>query len=135
VITTIGVILAAAFTYGGVRYTQRQSRAAARATADLDRTKVDAAAYESAKTTWERHVDDLQEQVTDLRAQVVELRAETERERRTARELRARVDELEHDGRVDRARIRELTDYARDLLRILGEHEISYPSPPGALSQ
>lgn len=118
-----GVIIAGAMTLAGVRFTQRQARAAADATAALDRAKVDAAAYESARTTWDEHVDSLREQVADLRE-------ESERLRGLSRDLRSRVDDLETAGRADRARFRELVDYARVLLRIMGEYEIAYPPPP-----
>lgn len=123
VITATGVVLAAVITLAGVRFTQRQARAAAEATAALDRAKVDAAAYESARTTWDEHVDSLRQQVADLRE-------ESERLRVLARDLRGRVDDLEASGRADRARMRELVEYAKGLLRILAEHEISYPQPP-----
>jgi len=127
-ITAGGVVLAALFTLMGVRFTQRATRAAAERTAALERTKVDAQAYESARQTWDEHVDSLREQLADLRE-------DAERQRRTAQELRARVDELEDGRERDRARIRELTSYARQLLRILADHEIPYPPPPPGLEQ
>jgi predicted RNase H-like nuclease (RuvC/YqgF family) len=128
IITAAGVILAGISTLLGVRFTQRQARRAQEATAALERDKVDASAYESARSTWEGHV-------ASLRAQVAELREEAEVSRRVGRELRDRVDELETSRSSDRARIRELTDYARDLLRILAEHEITYPAPPPGLAE
>lgn len=121
-----GVILAAVFSLAGVRFTQRATRAAAERTAALERTKVDAQAYENARQTWDEHVDSLREQLADLRE-------EAEQQRRAARDLRSRVDELEEGRDRDRARIRELTAYARELLRILGEHGIAYPPPPPGL--
>lgn len=127
VISGAGVVLAAIFTYAGVRFTQRQSRAAAQATAALERDKVDADAYEAARETWT-------ETVAELRRQVAELREEAETIRRGGRELRTRVDELESTRAADRQKIRDLTDYARTLLRILSENEITYPEPPPALN-
>lgn len=127
-ISAAGVILAAVFTLAGVRYTQQQSRAAAERTAALERTKVDAQAYESARGTWEKHIE-------SLRKQLDELSADAERQRQTARELRQRVDELESGQDRDHARIRELTAYARELLRILSDHGIAYPPPPAGLEE
>jgi predicted RNase H-like nuclease (RuvC/YqgF family) len=126
IVSAVAAVIAGAFSYAGVRFTQRSARAAAEATADLERRAVDAAAFERARATWEAHVEDLTEQVGDLRAEAEGLRTE-------ARDLRARVDEFERGRDLDRARIRELTAYARDLLRILAEHEITYPPPPEGL--
>jgi uncharacterized coiled-coil DUF342 family protein len=126
-ISGAGVVLAALFTYAGVRFTQRQSRAAAATTAALERDKVDADAYEAARETWA-------ENAAELRRQVGELRDEATAVRRDGRELRGRVDELESTRAADRAKIRDLTDYARTLLRILSENEITYPEPPPALN-
>jgi predicted RNase H-like nuclease (RuvC/YqgF family) len=126
IISTAGVVLAGIFTLLGVRFTQRQSRAAAAATAALDRDKVDANAYEAARETWT-------ETVAELRRQVAELRDEAEAVRRGGRELRARVDELESTRAADRQTIREFRDYARALLAILVAHELPYPPPPPGL--
>lgn len=128
IISAAGVVLAGISTLLGVRFTQRQARRAQDATAALERDKVDATSYESARATWEEHV-------TSLRAQVAELREEARLSRRVGRELRNRVDELETSRSADRRRIRELTDYARGLLRILAEHEIASPPPPAGLTE
>jgi len=126
IVTTIGVVLAAVFTYAGVRFTQRSARAAQDRTDELDKSKVDAAAYESARRTWDEHVD-------SLRAQVNDLRDESERLRVVTRELRDRVDELENGRAADRARIRELTAWCRAVVEILDAHEINYPSLPAGV--
>lgn len=126
IITTAGVIAAGLFTLLGVRFTQSQARRAAEATAALDRAKVDAGAYDRARTTWDEHVESLREQVADLRE-------EAESARAALREARGRIDALEQGHDADRHRIRELTAYARDLLRIMAEHDISYPPPPVGL--
>lgn len=128
IISASGVVLAAVFTLLGVRYTQRQTRAAADRTAALERTRVDAQAFENAKATW-------RENVADLRERVDELAVENERQRETIRNLRVRVDELESGQDRDRKHIRDLTAYARELLRILGEHGIAYPAPPPGLEE
>lgn len=119
IITAVGAVLAALFAYAGIRYTQGAAARAARATKHLEETKVDAAAYESARETWNEHVE-------SLRKQVVELRKESA-------DLLTRVDEMERGRLRDRDRIHELTDYARQLLRILAQHEIPYPPPPVGL--
>lgn len=126
IISTVGVVLAAVVTFAGVRYTQRSSRAAAEATARLEAKKVDAAAYEAARDTWEQERLWLREQVTDLRGRVDEL------EHGRAQD-RARIRELEEREARDRALIAELAGYARALLRILAEHHIPYPPPPPGL--
>lgn len=118
-ITAGGVVLAALFTFLGIRFTQRAATRAAQATERLEETKVDAAAYESARDTWAEHVESLREQVVELRSQ--------------CGELRDRVDELQSGRARDQDRIHELTDYARQLLRILAQHEIPYPPPPAGL--
>jgi predicted RNase H-like nuclease (RuvC/YqgF family) len=125
-ITAAGLVVSAVMVYLGVRFTQRSARAAAAATANLDRAKVDSTAYENARETWA-------ESVTELRRQVAELREDRDTNARTVRELRGRVEELETGQSVDRRQIRELADYARRLLRILAEHDLTYPAPPPAL--
>jgi len=127
-ISASGVVFAAVLTLLGVRYTQRQTRAAARRTEALERTRVDAQAFENAKATW-------RENVADLRDRVDELAVENDRQRATIRELRDRVDELESGQDRDRKHIRDLTAYARALLRILGENGIAYPDPPPGLEE
>ncbi len=137
IISAAAVAITGAFTYAGVRFTQRQARLAAERTAEferaaaeraeaLERRSVDAQAFERARATWDAHVEDLTEQVDALRT-------EAERLREEARQLRQRLDDLEVGRAADRVRIRELTAYARDLLRILAHHEITYPPPPEGL--
>jgi septal ring factor EnvC (AmiA/AmiB activator) len=128
IISASGVVLTAVFTLLGVRYTQRSTRAAARRTEALERTRVDAQAFENAKATW-------RENVADLRDRVDELAVENERQRDTIRGLRIRIEELETGQDRDRAHIRDLTAYARALLRILGENGIAYPDPPPGLEE
>lgn len=111
-ISSAGVVLAGLITLVGVRYTHRQARTAAEATARLERSKVDAEAYQRARETWTEHVRHLREQVA---------------------ELRARVDELEDDRTRDRARLREWVDHARSLRRLLDEHEIAHPPAPAGV--
>jgi TolA-binding protein len=126
IVGAAGIVFAGILTLLGVRFTQRQAREAAAATARLERTKVDAAAYDRARATWDEHVDSLREQVADLRE-------EAESARLALRDARIRIDGLEEGRDADRARIRQLTGYARDLLRIMADHEITYPAPPVGL--
>lgn len=127
IISAASVVLAGLFTLLGVRFTQRSARDAARATASLERDKLNSSAYESARHTWEDNVESLRKQVADLSE-------EAERSRRIGRELRDRVDELESGRDADRARIRELTNWATAVLRIMATHEIPYPPPPAGLT-
>lgn len=125
-VSGVALVVSALVTLLGVRYTQRQARAAADATARLEANKVDARAYESARETWAEHVVHLREQVAELRGRIDELEQGRVRDRTRIREL--------EEGRIrDEARIGDLTRYARILLRILGEHHIAYPPPPPGL--
>jgi chromosome segregation ATPase len=139
VITAAGLVIGGWLGYLGVRFTQRQ---AAEVAEDHDRREQEkehnaayAAAYGSARETWDEHVDSLREQVADLREEMQRLASEAATLRENARELRARVDELETGRDLDRTRIRELTTWARDVLRILAEHGIAYPPPPPGLER
>lgn len=106
----LGVVLSGLISYMAVRYTQRQAKAAQDASERLERVKVDAEAYEAAKATWNEHVAALRGQVAELRARVAELEAE--------------------QHRCDQ-RVLDLTRYSRTLMRLLAEHDIAHPAPPG----
>jgi hypothetical protein len=105
-----GVVLSGLISFLAVRYTQRSAQRATAASERLERVKVDAEAYESAKATWNEHVAVLRGQVAELRVRVVELEAD-----------QARCDQ----------RVLDLTRYSRSLMRLLTENDIAHPSPPG----
>jgi hypothetical protein len=105
----LAVVLSALVSLAGVIYTQRATRRAAEDTAALEMRKVDASAYQAARTTWADHVESLRGQVAELRARVLEL--ETAEQRCEQRNI-------------------ELTRYSRTLIRVLVANGIEHPAPP-----
>lgn len=117
-----GSVVTAWLVWRGVRFTQAQAARASTQTAQIERVKVDAAAYESARETWE-------DMVAGLRAQVDWLT-------QGQAALRGRVDELEFARKEDQRRINVLTEWARVLLRWLRDNQITgHPEPPEELSR
>lgn len=127
VIAAGGTVVGAILSYLAVRFTQRSATAAAEASNRLERTKVDAAAYDSAKETWQEHVSSLKERVAELVVRVEQL--ETQRQRDAER-----IRELQLEQERDRGLIRELSTWARLVLPLLDDRGITYPPPPAGLA-
>lgn len=123
VLTTIlsasGGVIGAILTFLGARYTQR-SAAKAQATAqEIERQKVDAQAYSEARKIWDQVIEDLHSQVAFQRKQLDD--------------FRNRLEDVEQKRAGDRKAIHELSEYIRDLLALLKEHNIAPPVPPVGL--
>lgn len=111
-----GVGLTALGSWAGVVFTNRVSAKAQRRAAEIEQSKVDAAAYNSAKEIWGALIDDLSKQVAEQRCDV--------------RSLRDRVEELERGRAKDHDLIRRLMAYARQLIDMLIGAGITPPEPP-----
>lgn len=114
IIAAAAVVVSAAISAWAARYAARRSNR-------IEASKVDAAAYESARQTWQEHVDSLREQVAELKGRVEELS-------RAQAEDKLRISQLS-------ARIEAWSAYTRQLVRLLREHAIEYPPPPASLDE
>jgi hypothetical protein len=119
VLSASGGIIAAVIGYFGIRLTQRQAVKAQQATIEIEKDKVDVQAYAEARTTWESLIKDLRKQVDD--------------QRKESDRFRTRLEDLEQKRRGDRVAIHVLTEYARQLLWVLREHNIQPPPTPEGL--
>lgn len=104
--TVVASVVSALCVLAGVLYTQRQLRKAAERTADVEERKVDAEAYDRARTYDREVVKGLREDLQRAREEIAALRRTLEGERREheretrehereTRELRMHVDRLE----------------------------------------
>lgn len=131
-----GVIVTAFLGFLGIQYTARSSRnaqeQATKRAAELERTKVDAQAYQRARENYDSALSVMQGQIEALKSG-----REYDRQEHTRQigELRDRVRELDEARRADRATIVTLAAYARVLLSLLRDNSIAYPPPPPDLSQ
>lgn len=131
----VGVIITAFLGYLGLRFTAQSSRKAQQQTeertAALERSKVDAQAYERARENYDSALKTMQSQIDALKTG---RQYDREEHSRQINELRERLRELEDARRVDRATIATLAAYARVLLGILRDNKLAYPPPPDHLT-
>jgi uncharacterized protein HemX len=130
ILSSLGVVAAAIIGWLGVKHTQRQAAKAQQVTTEIERSKIDAAAYAEARKIWDSLIDDLREQVAIQRTEIADLRREHNSELRS---LRERLGDLEQKRAGDRRALHLLTVYARELLRLLKENGIVSPAPPEGL--
>lgn len=109
------------------RFTTRSTRAAQLQTAAIERTKVDALAYERARQSYDAALATQNRRLADLQQ---ELNEDREEYRTGVAECKQRIRELEDARRADQVRIRNLVAYMRVLIGLLRQHEIAYPLPP-----
>jgi Tfp pilus assembly protein PilN len=119
ILSLIGGVLTSVIGYFGVRLTQRQATKAQRATIALEQSKIDAQAYTEARMTWDALIKDLRNQVKD--------------QRRDLADLNNRLEDLEQKRSGDRRAIHVLTEYARQLLKVINAADLKPPSPPEGL--
>lgn len=119
-ITLGGVLLTVLGGYFGVRFTAKVSDKAQKSTTEIERSKVDAAAYSSARDIWGSLIDDLRDQIAGQRDEL--------------RLLRQRIDCLEQNRHSDRQEIRERDDYIAVLRRLLRKAAIEHPDPPAGFA-
>ena len=130
ILSTLGTVIAALIGWFGVRHTQRQASKAQQVTIEIERSKIDAAAYAEARKIWDSLIDDLRSQVANQRAEIADLRKASNEEMRA---LRADLSDLARKRAGDRQAIHLLTVYARDLLKALDTNGVTPPSPPVGL--
>lgn len=115
----VGGLVSAILMFLGTRYTQRSASKAQTSAQEIERQKVDAQAYSEARKIWDSVIEDLHSQVTYQRAQLDE--------------FRTRLEDVEKKRAGDRQAIHVLTEYIRDLLALLKEHNLTPPVPPEGL--
>lgn len=115
-----GVLLTVAGTYAGVRYTTGTATKAQAQAAVTERERVDATAYNTAREIYGDVIEKLGRQVEKLERQ--------------AEKQDQRIEHLERDRINDRAMIQRLSDYARELSRLLRGAGIAHPAAPEGFS-
>lgn len=127
ILSALGGILAALLTFWGVKISQKQSAKAQEVTQEIEKSKVDAAAFGQAQLIWDSIIKDLRETTSDQRREISDLRREFEAQR-------ARLEDLERKRASDRKAIHLLTEYVRDLLELIRDNDLTPPPPPPGLS-
>lgn len=112
------------------RFTTRSARKAQQQSSDIERTKVDAQAYERARENYDAALTTQGRRIVDLQKELADDRAESRSE---IADCRARIRELDLARRSDRERIRALAAYLRTLIAILRQHDITFPTPPAEM--
>jgi septal ring factor EnvC (AmiA/AmiB activator) len=133
-LSTLGAIVTALCTYLGVRLNARNAKQAQTKTSEIERTKIDAAAYDSAREIWDAVINDLREQVADQRKELSELRVSISKYHNEIGKLRDRLEDLETKRAGDRRAIHTITTYALQLLRLLKDNGIAPPPAPDGLA-
>ena len=130
IIAVVGAVVSGGFVYLGVRYTQRQVRAAADRAAQLDGERVDLERIESLSTEVKDLRTQMKEDRADHHAEIAQLRNEhaAQMDRMTRR-----IEDLESKRVGDRTAIHALTVYVRALLTLLHQHDITPPQAPEGL--
>lgn len=126
ILSALGGILAAVLTFWGVRLSQKQSAKAQQVTQEIERSKIDAAAFGQAQVIWDSIIKDLRDTSTDQRHEISDLRREQDAHR-------ARIEDLEKKRAGDRRSIHLLTEYIRDLLKVIEDNGLTPPKPPVGL--
>jgi septal ring factor EnvC (AmiA/AmiB activator) len=133
-LSTLGAIVTALCAYLGVRVNARNAKQAQAKAAEIERTKIDAAAYDSAREIWDAVIGDLRDQVADQRKELAALRASVSKYHVEMNKLRDRLEDLETKRAGDRRAIHTITEYARALLRLLKDNGIAPPPAPDGLT-
>lgn len=126
ILSAAGGILAAILTFWGVKISQKQAARAQQVTHEIEKSKVDAAAFGQAQLIWDSIIRDLRETTSDQRREISDLRREFEAQR-------ARLEDLEKKRAGDRKAIHLLTEYVRDLLELIRDNDLTPPAPPPGL--
>lgn len=112
------------------RFTSRSARAAQKQAAEIERTKVDALAYQRARESYDAALKAQELRIQQLQSEMAEDRGEYRAE---IADCKSRIRELEDARRMDQLRIRTLVEYMRTLIQILRSHQIDYPLPPAEM--
>ncbi len=128
-----GGILGAVLTLVGVRLSQRQSNKQLQVTADIERDKVNAAAYTEGRQVWAEMVKDLQVERTAQKNQISDLQVKVEAQDAESHRWRQRLEDMEQKRSGDRYAIHLISTYARRLLRTIEDGGLVPPQPPEGL--
>lgn len=130
VLSLAGVVFSALLLFAGTKVTQRATANAAKRTAAIEQTKVEADAYTRALPIWDELIGDLRQQVADQRAEMAEMRTDLRTYKHEVSQLTSRLQELEDNSAADRRALQRLLDYARELVKLLRAHGIALPPDP-----
>ena len=122
-ISLVGTIITALGLLAGVIYTQLQVKRAQARTAEIEKAKVDAASYETARKNFESIIAAQSTRLDRLSRELDECSEDMD-------SMRKRITELEMLREKDAQTTRTVANYARSLLRILRTTEVVYPEPP-----
>jgi septal ring factor EnvC (AmiA/AmiB activator) len=134
VLSAAGTVIVAILGYLGMRINARNAKAAQTSTAELERSKIDAAAYDSAREIWDSVINDLRRQVADQHKELAALRTLVSKYHTEIGDLRDRIEDLETKRAGDRRAIHAITTYARQLLQLLKVNGIAPPPAPEGLA-
>lgn len=132
-LSAVGAIITAIGGYFGVRINARNAKQAHAITVEIERSKIDAEAYDSAREIWDALINDLRNQVADQRKELAELRRVIARSNAEVNKLRDRLEDLEAKRAVDHQMIQTVINYARQLRQLLKSNGISAPPAPAWL--
>jgi septal ring factor EnvC (AmiA/AmiB activator) len=125
-ISLIGTALTALGLLAGVIYTQRQVRKAQARTAEIEKAKVDAGSYETARKNFESIIGAQGLRIDRLAKELDDMYEERD-------SMKKRIDELEAARQIDERNIRILAMYCRRLMNLLEQNGLAYPTPPPVL--
>lgn len=133
ILTGVGAILGALFGLLGARLNQRQANKQLQITAEIQRDQVNASAYSEARTVWDSLIQDLQAERNSLKDKVSDLEVKVEAQNTASSQWRKRLEDVEQKRSGDRQAIHLLASYARRLLRVVEDNNLTPPQPPEGL--
>jgi septal ring factor EnvC (AmiA/AmiB activator) len=133
ILTVAAGPIAAVVGFLGVRLSQRQSNKQLQITAEIQRDQVNASAYDSARQVWTALTKDLQTERDSLKRSVSDLSVKVDAQDMQVEQWRRRLEDLEQKRQGDRRAIHLISDYARRLLRVIEDNNLSPPQPPEGL--
>lgn len=125
-ISLVGTVITALGLLAGVIYTQLQVRRAQARTAEIEKAKVDAGSYETARKNFESIIAAQSTRLDRLARELDDCSEDMD-------SMRKRVSDLEIQREQDAQTMRTVVNYCRSLLRILRNTEVVYPEPPLAV--
>lgn len=120
VLAVAATIIVAGLGLAGVVYTARAARASNKRTAEIEQSKLDT-------TRWQAQVDSWRSDVAQLRA---DRKEDEQRHQEQIAALRERMTRIETVAEEERRARFELITWARNVVALLRQAQISYPAPP-----
>lgn len=133
ILTVAAGPIAAVLGFLGVRVSQRQANKQVQITSEIERDKVNASAYTEARQVWDSLIKDLQVERDSQKGQISDLKVKVDAQHVEVDQWRKRLEDLEQKRSGDRAAIHLLASYARRLLRVVEDNNLTPPQPPEGL--